>query len=114
MVVPPSRSDRRSLAPNCPPGQPGVPGWRFGHDRRVIRALRRESEPRFAGAPRARLRGAATVLAGPALIVGSVLVVLHSFAFGGRLTLQHVDILSQWLPTYCFLGKSLAAGHIPA
>jgi len=43
-----------------------------------------------------------------------VLVELHAFAFGGRLTLQHVDVLSQWLPTYCFLGKSIAAGHIPA
>jgi hypothetical protein len=51
---------------------------------------------------------------GPLLVVGAVLVVLHSFAFGGRLTLQHVDVLSQWLPTYCFLGKSLAGGHVPA
>jgi membrane protein YfhO len=52
--------------------------------------------------------------AGPVLIVGSVLLVLSAFAFGGRLTTQHIDLLPQWLPNYCFLGRSLAAGHIPA
>ncbi|HEX9234646.1 MAG TPA: hypothetical protein VF972_00005, partial [Actinomycetota bacterium] len=54
------------------------------------------------------------MIAGPALIVGSVLIVLHAFAFGGKVSSQHPDVLGFWLPTYCFLGKSIAAGHIPA
>jgi len=53
------------------------------------------------------------VLAGPLLMVAGVLVVLHGFVFG-KLSSQHPDILAYWLPTYCFLGKALAAGHIPA
>jgi hypothetical protein len=53
-------------------------------------------------------------IAGPLLIVGCVLVVLHGFAFGGKLSDQHPDVLAFWLPTYCFLGKGLAAGHIAA
>ncbi|HEX9122387.1 MAG TPA: hypothetical protein VF984_03370 [Actinomycetota bacterium] len=44
----------------------------------------------------------------------SVLIVLHGFAFSGLITNEHPDILPQWLPTYCFLGRSLASGHIPA
>ncbi len=55
----------------------------------------------------------AAPLAGPLLIVAAVLVVDHAFAFGGRLTNQHEDVVGLTLPTYCFLGKSLAAGHIP-
>jgi hypothetical protein len=51
--------------------------------------------------------------AGPALIVVAVLIVEHAFWLGGLLTNQHEDILGLTLPTYCFLGKSLAAGHIP-
>jgi hypothetical protein len=53
-------------------------------------------------------------VAGPALIVAAVLVVLRPFAFGGMLTTQHVDILPLWLPTHCFLGSALRHGHIPA
>ncbi|HEX2088547.1 MAG TPA: YfhO family protein [Actinomycetota bacterium] len=53
-------------------------------------------------------------LAGPALITAAVLIVLHQIAFGGRVSSQHPDVLGFWLPTYCFLGESLAAGHIPA
>ena len=45
------------------------------------------------------------------MIVGAVLAVLHSLAWGGQITIQHIDVLPQWLPTYCFLGRSLAAGH---
>ena len=56
------------------------------------------------------MRGAA----GPLLIVVAVFVVLKGFAFTGRLSTQHPDLLGFWLPTYCFLGKSLAAGHLPA
>ena len=53
-------------------------------------------------------------LAGPALIVGSVLVVLHLVAFSGLVSRQNADVLALWLPTHCFLGRSLAAGHVPA
>jgi hypothetical protein len=60
------------------------------------------------------LRRIAGALAGPALIVGSVLVVLRGFAFGGMVSAQHTDPLAVWLPFHCFLGTSLAAGHIPA
>ncbi len=56
------------------------------------------------------MRGAA----GPLLIVVAVFVVLKGFAFTGRVSTQHPDLLGFWLPTYCFLGKSLAAGHLPA
>jgi len=82
----------------------------------VIRAILRKPHQPTSGRERERTRLPvwAPAVAGPILIVAAVLVVLHSFAFGGRLTFQHVDVLSQWLPTYCFLGKSLAAGHVPA
>jgi membrane protein YfhO len=52
--------------------------------------------------------------AGPALIVAAVIVVLHGFVFQSKVSSQHPDVLGFWLPTYCFLGKSLAGGHIPA
>jgi hypothetical protein len=55
-------------------------------------------------------RRAALALAGPALIVASVLVVLHRFAFSNLLTTS--DVLRFWMPTYCLMGKTLAAGHI--
>jgi hypothetical protein len=51
--------------------------------------------------------------AGPLLIVLSVLIVDAAFVFGGLLTNQHEDVVGLTLPTYCFLGKSLASGHIP-
>jgi len=54
------------------------------------------------------------VLAGPLLIVGSVVVVLHLFLFSGLVSSQNSDTLALWLPTYCLMGKSLAAGHILA
>jgi hypothetical protein len=34
-------------------------------------------------------------------------------AFGPNIPAQHPDLLSFWLPTHCFLGRSLASGHIP-
>ena len=40
------------------------------------------------------------------------MVILHDVAFGGRITLG--DISTYFLPSYCFLGRSLAGGHIPA
>lgn len=61
-----------------------------------------------------RLRRAASAVAGPLAIVVGVLTVLHYFAFGGRISTQYPDVLPFWLPTWCLLGKSLAAGHIPA
>jgi hypothetical protein len=78
----------------------------------AARSARSERSERSELSERWRRVGAA--LAGPALIVAAVLVVQHRFAFGGMLTNQHPDILAMWLPTHCFLGNSLAAGHIPA
>ncbi|HEV8681526.1 MAG TPA: YfhO family protein [Actinomycetota bacterium] len=53
-------------------------------------------------------------VAGPVLIVGSVLVVLHDIAFRGLLPTEQLDLLGFWLPTHCLLGTSLAGGHVPA
>jgi len=50
---------------------------------------------------------------GPAAIVIAVVVVLHQLLFGGAIA-THIDLMSFWLPQFCFLGKALAAGHIPA
>jgi Bacterial membrane protein YfhO len=59
-----------------------------------------------------RIRAIVLMLAGPVLIVGAVLTVMHSFLSGSHLTDQDTDILALVLPTYCLMGKSLAAGHI--
>ncbi len=53
-------------------------------------------------------------MAGPFLIVVSVLVVLHELAVRHIVHTQYTDVLAEWLPNLCFLGKTLAAGHIPA
>ncbi|HEY7283731.1 MAG TPA: hypothetical protein VID47_19310, partial [Actinomycetota bacterium] len=68
--------------------------------------------------PEALLRGRAfpgrlRPFAGPALIVVAVVVVLHQLLFGSVIA-SHIDLMSFWLPQFCFLGKSLAAWHIPA
>ncbi|HZA26734.1 MAG TPA: hypothetical protein VE915_03670 [Actinomycetota bacterium] len=60
-----------------------------------------------------RRRAVLAAAAGPILIVGATLVVLHDFAFMGRMSAQHVDPLAFWLPTHCFLGENLSSGHIP-
>jgi hypothetical protein len=73
-------------------------------DTRVIAEAGREP---MAPATRSSLPG----LAGPALIVIAVLVVLNGFLRGLVTT---GDVIRFWLPVYCHLGKSLAAGHIPA
>ncbi len=57
------------------------------------------------------MRHLAALTAGPLLGVASILIVLRQFAFSGGLT--GLDVLRVWLPTYCYLGKTLAAGHIP-
>jgi hypothetical protein len=51
--------------------------------------------------------------AGPALIAAFVLFALRGFAFGSRLTNEHPDLLAFWLPRWAFLGRSLAAWHVP-
>ncbi|MBI3647540.1 MAG: hypothetical protein HY240_02090 [Actinobacteria bacterium] len=51
--------------------------------------------------------------AGPALIGTCVLFALRGFAFSPLLSNQHPDLLSFWLPRFSFLGRSLAAGHVP-
>ena len=51
--------------------------------------------------------------AGPLLVAVCVLFATRGYLLTSRLTNQHPDILSMWLPHFCFLGKSLAAGHIP-
>ncbi len=69
------------------------------------RALRARAEPTVP---------AIRAVAGPALIVLAVLVVMRSFVLHDHLTVQHGDILEQWLPFYCFQGHALAAGHVPS
>jgi len=56
----------------------------------------------------------ASALAGPLVIVAAVLLALRGFAFRGMLTTQHPDLLSTFLPSWCFLGRNLGAGHVPA
>jgi hypothetical protein len=52
-------------------------------------------------------------VAGPTLIIGSVLLALRGIAFLPHLTDQHPDILSFWLPRSCMLGRALSDGHVP-
>ncbi len=58
-------------------------------------------------------RRAASSIAGPVLIAAGTLFALRGFVFGANLTDAHPDILTFWLPRFSFLGRSLAAGHIP-
>ncbi|MET0802233.1 MAG: hypothetical protein ABWZ53_13830, partial [Actinomycetota bacterium] len=60
-----------------------------------------------------RTRRIAAALTGPALIVAGVLFALRGFVFADRLSDGHPDILSFWLPRFAFLGRSIAAGHVP-
>ncbi|MGH2630653.1 MAG: hypothetical protein ACRDHI_08855 [Actinomycetota bacterium] len=60
-----------------------------------------------------RTRRIVAALAGPALIVAGVLFALRGFAFADRLSDGHPDILTFWLPRFAFLGRSIAAGHVP-
>jgi len=63
--------------------------------------------------PPGRARRVAVAVAGPALIVAGVLFALRGFVFADRLSDAHPDILSFWLPRFSFLGRSIAAGHVP-
>jgi hypothetical protein len=47
------------------------------------------------------------------LIVASVLIVTHGFWLEDRLSREHVDLLSFWLPRWCAMGKAVFSGHIP-
>src|ERR671911_127282 len=68
--------------------------------------------PSGAGRP-SRATRIAVAVAGPGLIVASVLVAMRGFAFLPRLTNQHPDVLAQWLPWSCFLGDALSDGRVP-
>jgi hypothetical protein len=61
---------------------------------------------------RERIQRRLRVVSGPALIVGAVLTLLQGYAFGGKIA--NGDLPTFWLPTFCFLGRNLASGHIPA
>lgn len=64
-------------------------------------------------APPSRARRPAAALAGPALIVVSVVIALRGFAFSNLLTNQQPDILSFWLPRSCLMARALSLGHVP-
>ena len=70
-------------------------------------------EPSAASPRRFRVPALVDALAGPLLIVGSIAVVLNRF-IAGRLFPLQVDIRAQWLPYFCFFGRSLRQGHLPA
>lgn len=53
-------------------------------------------------------------IAGPLLIFVAVLAVLDEVAFRGFIPTENRDILSIWIPYHCYLGDSLAGGHVPA
>ncbi|MDP9341704.1 MAG: YfhO family protein [Actinomycetota bacterium] len=77
--------------------------------------LTRPSEPPRAPEPPPsnRSRTVLAAVAGPALIVVLVVFAMRGLAFRNDLSNQHPDILAFWLPHFCFLGQSLAHGHIP-
>src|SRR5580765_5936568 len=63
--------------------------------------------------PAGMTRRVALAAAGPLLIAGSVLLVLHSIAFGGLVTFTQPDVPALWLPNFCYLGTSLSHGTLP-
>lgn len=67
--------------------------------------------PEAPRAPTWRLRLA--MVAGPLLIVASVMAVLHGFWLHPKLSNNQVDLLAFWMPRWCFLGEALASGHVP-
>jgi hypothetical protein len=60
-----------------------------------------------------RARDALVGVAGPLVILGTVLYALRGFVFGNLLSSQHPDLLSFVLPRLSFLGRSLSHGHVP-
>jgi hypothetical protein len=63
--------------------------------------------------PSSRAAGIAVAVAGPALIVASVVIAMRGFAFLPRLSNQHSDVLAFWLPRSCLMGDALTAGRVP-
>src|SRR5438309_4509826 len=55
---------------------------------------------------------AVAAAAGPLLIVAAVLIVAHSYLWGLRFPAEH-DVQVEWLPNFCFLGRTLGSGHLP-
>jgi hypothetical protein len=78
-------------------------------------ATRAQRHPSRAGepSPSSTARRLLNAVAGPALIVGSVLIALRGIAFLPNLSDQHPDVLSFWLPRSCMLGRAIADGHVP-
>src|SRR5438094_1531206 len=107
-VLPPSR------LPSWPAGpRQRSDGPAFAHGR-PLRMGDEQPAPPAAGSEFARMtRRLAVALGGPALIVGTVLLVLFRVALGGRVTFAQPDIPSLWLPNFCYLGTSLAHGTLP-
>jgi hypothetical protein len=62
---------------------------------------------------RAWWRRAGLALAGPALIVVAVVLVLRGFVFHPLVSNQQPDLLAFWMPMFCALGRSLRALQIP-
>jgi hypothetical protein len=79
-----------------------------------VTVRRADTEPDLERSPENTFARIGRAVAGPMLICLSVLAVLYLFAFRGRISIQYPDVLPFWLPTYCFLGKSLASSAIPA
>jgi hypothetical protein len=73
-----------------------------------------DSEPGLSAPGTSRSQARLSSIAGPLLICGTALLVLHGYAFQGLISIKHPDLLPFWYPTWCYLGKSLAAGHIAA
>lgn len=72
--------------------------------------MRPDQEP--ASVPTAKLATRLTSsLSGPLLIVGLVVIVLWTYV--ARSLLTTFDVLRYFMPTFCAMGKSLVAGHIP-
>jgi hypothetical protein len=59
------------------------------------------------------LRRIAAACAGPLVIAGIVVFAMRGFVFHDALTDAHPDLLAFWLPRWSFLGRSIAAGHVP-
>lgn len=47
------------------------------------------------------------------LIVASVLFAMRGFVGGSRISVQHPDLVTMWVPTFGYLGRALAHFHIP-
>jgi hypothetical protein len=62
--------------------------------------------------PRPRLTERLAPAVGPLLILATVFVATQSYLFTNRLPSQH-DLLVEWLPNFCFLGRTLASAHVP-